>query len=202
MKHELDLLRDSVPVDADARTEPTRKDLREATDELIHSGLLVNDLPELVRLSAETMCTVATALLRFEREPAVPDLVEAAQALIEQGRAVMDKGLLLRSWETVQCGAVMLELTVRGICAALSVPYDRVLTEVVQARAQGRNSAVRQILIDAGLVAEPIDPMLLCPLIFKGPVCGSQGGETACDKTLRCCTSLGNQEHYQGGELR
>lgn len=157
MRFELDTLRASVAVEPDAPSNPTRKELREATDRLIHSALLVNDLPELVHLSAETMCTVATALLRFNREPTVPDFVEASQALIEQGRAVMDKGLMLRSWETVSCGAVMLELTVRGICAALSVPYDRVLVEVHRARVAGENAQVRQILIDAGLVAAEVD---------------------------------------------
>ena len=157
MRFELDTLRATVAPEPEAPSNPTRKELRETTDELIHSALLVNDLPELVRLSAETMCTVATALLRFEREPGVPDFVEASQALIEQGRAVMDKGLLLRSWETVQCGAVMLEMTVRGICAALSVPYDQVLIEVHRARVAGENAQVRQILIAAGLVADVVD---------------------------------------------
>ena len=157
MRYELDLLRAGVTPEPDAPSNPTRKELREATDQLIHSALLVNDLPELVRLSAETMCTVATALLRFEREPGVPDFVEAAQALIEQGRSVMDKGLMLRSPETINCGAVMLELTVRGICAALSVPYDEVLREVAQARAQERNAEVRSILVKAGLVKENED---------------------------------------------
>ncbi len=157
MRFELDTLRASVPPDPDARTEPTRKQLREATDAVIHDALLVNDLPELVRLSAEAMCSVATALLRFELDPQVPDFVEAAQALIEDGRAVMDKGLMLRGWETTRCGAVMLEITVRGICAALSVPYDKVLAEVHRAQQAGENAGrsaadVRAILIEAGLL--------------------------------------------------
>lgn len=155
MKFELDLVRASGVPDTGANA--TRKELREVTDELIHSALLVNDLPELVRLSAETMCIVARALVRFENDPQVPDFVEASQALIEQGRAVMDKGLLLRNSETINCGAVMLELTVRGICAALSVPYDEVLREVAQARAQDRNAEVRRILVMAGLIKENED---------------------------------------------
>ena len=153
MRFELDLLRGSVETDPSQRSEPSRKGLRETTDRLIYGALLVNDLPELVRLSAETMCVVAEALIRFDRDPGVPDFVEAAQALVEQGRAVMDRGLMLTSAETINCGAVMLELTVRGICAALSVPYDRVLVEVHRARGAGENPTVRQILIEAGLVA-------------------------------------------------
>lgn len=157
MRFEIDLVRPTVQPDPAAPTAPTRKEIREVTDQLLHDALLVNDLPELVLLSAETMCTVATALIRFDKDPTVPDFVEAAQALIEQGRAVMDKGLMLRSPETINCGAVMLELTVRGICAALSVPYDEVLTEVVRAREQDRNPEVRRILVKAGLVKENDD---------------------------------------------
>lgn len=152
MRFELDTFRDGVAVEPDIRTEPTRKELRETTDDLIHGALLVNDLPELVRLSAETMAVVATALVRFDRDPQVPDFVEASQALIEQGRAVMDKGLMLRSWETVCCGAVMIEVTVRGICAALSVPYDRVMAETKRARDAGENPAIHRILTEAGLL--------------------------------------------------
>lgn len=157
MKHELELFRALVEVDQDARTEPARKELREITDQVIHQALLVNDLPELVRLTAETMATVATALLRFGRDPQVPDFVEASQALIEAGRSVMDRGLMLRSWESVSCGAVMLEISVRGICAALSVPYDKVLGEIHRARAAGENANVRSILIEAGLLSEPVE---------------------------------------------
>jgi hypothetical protein len=157
MKHELDLVRASVTPDKTQGSAPTRKDLREVTDRLIHDCLLANDLPDLVCMSAETMCVVATALLRFELEPQVIDFVEAGQALIEQGRAVMDKGLMLNSELTTNCGAVMLEITVRGICAALSVPYDKVLAEVHRARMAGENAAIRPILIEAGLLKEEND---------------------------------------------
>lgn len=157
MRFELDTMRDSVTPDPAAPTTETRRELRVTTDTLIHSGLLVNDLPELVRLSVDTMRVVAMGLLRYQREPDVPDFVEASQALIEQGRAVMDRGLLLRSWETVHCGAVMLELTVRGICAALSVPYDQVLVEVHRADLAGENPKVRPILVAAGILAAEVD---------------------------------------------
>ncbi len=157
MKYELDLVRPYAPPDPAQRSEPTRKALREVTDRLIHDALLVNDLPDLVRMSAETMCVVAEALVRYEQDPQVIDFVEAAQALIETGRGVMDKGLLLRSWETTNCGAVMLEITVRGLCAALSVPYDKVLGEVHRARVAGENAAIRPILVEAGLLKENDD---------------------------------------------
>lgn len=180
MKFELDLVRASGVPDTSANA--TRKELREITDELIHSALLVNDLPELVRLSAETMCIVARALVRFENDPQVPDFVEASQALIEQGRAVMDRGLMLGSPETINCGAVMLELTVRGICAALSVPYDQVLIEVHRARCAGENPLVRPILVDAGLVAPLVDEP--APVQRTCTLCGYSG--TAQDHIGQC----------------
>lgn len=155
MRYELDLVRAAITPDPTQRTEPSRKRLREVTDALIHDALLIDQLPELVRLSAETMCTVAETLLIFEIEPDVRDLVDATQALIEDSRAVMDKGLLLRSWETVRCGSVMLEVAVRGLCATLSVPYDHVLAEVHRARLAGENPLVRPILVAAGLMKSP-----------------------------------------------
>ena len=152
MKQELDLCRPTItPASADPTT-ASRKALREKTDDLIHNALLIDDLPGLVALSAETMICVATTLLRYDIEPDVRDLVDAAQAHIESGRAVMDRGLMLRNWETVRCGSVMLELTVRGICAALSVPYDKVLAEVLRAQQAGENPAIRRVLTEAGVL--------------------------------------------------
>ena len=66
----------------------------------------------------------------------------------------MDRGLMLRNWETVRCGSVMLELTVRGICAALSVPYDIVLAEVLRAQQAGENPAIRRVLTEAGVLKQ------------------------------------------------
>jgi hypothetical protein len=154
MKHEFALLRSSITSDPKAPTAPARKELRQVTDRLINDALLLDDLPELVLLSADTMVTVASTLLRYEIEPDVRDLVEATQALIESSRAVMDRGLLMTSWETVRCGAVMVELTVRGLCAALTIPYDDVLAEVHRARQAGENPAVRRILTEAGLIRD------------------------------------------------
>lgn len=152
MRYELDLVRASVIAAPGENVNPSRKALRETTDAVIHDALLVNDLPELIRLTAETMICVATTLACYEQSPEVPDFVEAAQAMIEAGRAVMDRGLMLQDWPTTNCGAVMLELTVRGICAALGAPYDRVLAEVHRAQLAGENANVRSILTEAGLL--------------------------------------------------
>jgi hypothetical protein len=154
MKQELDLCRASVTPNPTDSTTTNRRALRETTDDLIHNALMVDDLPGLVGLSAETMLCVAGILLKYGQEPDVRDLVEAAQAHIESGRAVMDKGLMLNSWETVKCGSVMLELTVRGICAALSVPYDLVLAEAHRAQQVGENPNIRRVLTEAGVIKE------------------------------------------------
>lgn len=156
MKHELDLLRASVAHDPAAPAAPSRKEVRQATDALINDALLRDDLPGLVTLSCASMCAVATVLLRHGHEPGVADLVEGTQALIESGRDVLDRGLMLQSADTINCGAVMLELAVRGLCAALGVPYDQALAEVVRARTAGEGPDVRAVLADAGLIPAPI----------------------------------------------
>lgn len=152
MRHELDLVRPGVIVDQGQDIIPLRRELRETTDALIHEALLVNDLPELVRLSGETILCVARTLARLGRDPQVPDFVEAAQASIEQGRAVMDRGLVLASPETLLCGAVMIEITCRGICAALGVPYDSLLAELQRAHVTGEAPRVREVLQAAGVI--------------------------------------------------
>lgn len=154
MRYELSLVRDSVTVDQSQPVAPLRKELREATDALIHEALLVNDLPELLRLSADTVLCTARILARLGRDPEVPDFVEGAQALIEQGRAVADRGLQLNSPETLLCGAVMLELACRGVFAALGAPYDQVLAEVDRAARVGEAPQVRPLLIASGLIKE------------------------------------------------
>lgn len=152
MKFEMTLFGPGVTPNPSAPTVPARKALRETTDSLIHNALLVNDLPGLVAQSAEVIALVARTLLQFEQEPEVPDFVEAVRAHIENGRAVMDRGLTLNDWDTVRCGAVMLEITVRGICAALSVPYDLVLAEVHRAQQAGEVADIRRMLVEAGVI--------------------------------------------------
>jgi hypothetical protein len=172
MRYELELVRASItPAAPGEAVNQTRKALREVTDGLIHNALLLNDLPELVRMSAETMVCVATALARYEQNPEVPDFVEATKTLIEGGRGVMDRGLMLGDWPTANCGAVMLEIAVRGICAALSIPYDKVLAEVHRAQQAGENANVRAILVEAGLLKPP-------PVERTCAMCGYVGTET------------------------
>lgn len=127
-----------------------RKALREATDALIHDALLIDDLTALVRMNCEAMLVVATTLVQYEAEPEVVDMVAAARTLIEGARGVMDRGLQLGDPETLKCGAVMIELTVRGMCAALSVPYDDAMLECYRAQQAGENPVLRPMLVEAG----------------------------------------------------
>lgn len=152
MRQELDLVRASVtPTPTQPKT-ASRRDLRLVTDDLIHGSLLKNDLPGLIGACALSIITVAKILASYEQEPAVESFVEAAQAHIENGRAVMDKGLTVDSWETANCGAVMIEITVRGVCACLGVPYDKILAEVHRARCAGEIPMVRELLEAEGLL--------------------------------------------------
>lgn len=152
MKAEMDIVRADIVADAKEPTTATRRALREATDAIIHDALLTNELPSLLQMSAECMIVVAGCMVSYEQDPGVPDFVEGAQACIECARAVIDKGLMLNSWETVRCGAVMLELTCRGIFAALGAPYDQVLAECYRARKAGENPGIRALLTEHGLM--------------------------------------------------
>lgn len=150
MKMELDLVRATLTPNPKTPTTPSRRDLQLATDALIAGEPL--DLTGVVEQCCSIMLVVARTLAQYEQDPQVPDLVTGSSESIRAARSVMDRGLLLNDWEQVRCGAVMLELSVRGLCAALSVPYDRVLAEVHQAQQAGHPAGVRSILIEAGLV--------------------------------------------------
>lgn len=157
MRQELDLVRASVtPTPTQPKT-ASRRDLRLVTDDLIHGSLLKNDLPGLIGACALSIITVAKILASYEQEPAVESFVEAAQAHIENGRAVMDKGLTVDSWETANCGAVMIEITVRGVCACLGVPYDLALAEALRAQQDGTAPDIRRVLTEAGILKETPD---------------------------------------------
>jgi hypothetical protein len=150
MRHELNLVQAGITQDPKAPTTAFRRALREGTDALIHDGPI--DLVEVVARSCQVMLTVACTMATYGHEPQAPDFYEAAAACIENGQAVMDKGLMLQSQETINCGAVMLEITVRGMCAALGVPYDQVLAHCYEAQQAGQSPDVRALLAAAGLV--------------------------------------------------
>lgn len=152
MKFELTLVRPTITSDPKAPTAPSRLLLRQASDRVLHDALALNDLPGLVETACDTMLVVAGVLAKYEQDPQVPDFVEGAQACIENARAVMDKGLLLQSWETVNCGAVMMEITLRGICATLGMPYEKVLARCHAARAAGESPEIRALLIAEGVI--------------------------------------------------
>lgn len=153
MKYELGLVQVDRPLDDDPKarrrdTTAHRKELREVTDAIINEALPSNDLTLLVYLSCEAILEVARCLDDMSEEPQLLDFVMAASEHLQNARATMDRGLLLQDWETVRRGAVMMELTVRGVCAALSVPYEEVLAT---ARVSGYEP-VRGVLRRAGLV--------------------------------------------------
>lgn len=155
MKQELELVRSArAPRDESLspRAQPTagaRKTIREVTDAVIEHS---HDLVALTKTLAATMLVTAEVLDDFELEPDVYDFVEAAKLLVAASRTVLDRGLLLTAWPQAKHGAVMLELTVRGICAALGVPYDEVLREVHAAGVEGYEVDIAPILLRAGLL--------------------------------------------------
>lgn len=72
--------------------------------------------------------------------PSIEDFREASVALIEDARAVFDRGVMVDDMATMRCGAVMLELTVRGMCAALGQDYE----EAMRAVHEGREPPIRK----------------------------------------------------------
>jgi hypothetical protein len=152
MKFELDLVRAGKKPVPDGVAEikqsvtMSRRDIRLISDEVIGNALLKNDLPSLAASCCGLMLTVAKAVDDHDIEPDVPDFIEAAQALIEDARAVIDRGLQIDRDEVAKVGAVMVELTVRGICAALNFPYD----DLMRAVAAGLD--VREVLVASGHV--------------------------------------------------
>lgn len=141
--------------DQEASKIESRRELRVRTDALIADGQM--DLVQAVERSCEVMLTVGCILVRHGLQPHENDLVEASIASIENARAVMDRGLTIDSEDTENCGAVMLELAVRGLLATTGVPYDRVMVEVHRARAAGEPPKVRELLEAEGLV-QPVLP--------------------------------------------
>jgi len=139
MKQELDLIRAgrSEPIDRGSGplpTAPTRKAIRESTDEIMFGALQKGSMPELVRSVCETMLVVARAVDEHDFEPGADDFVAASMSLIEAGRNALDLALMVDDKEGCRAGAVMIELTVRGICAALSIDYDKALRAVLEGR--------------------------------------------------------------------
>lgn len=156
MKFELDLIRASAAAPALTHedldplpavrmpTEPSRKAIRLATDAAIHDALRRDSMIALAESLAQTMLAVASALETYKVEPGVEDLVEGSSALIEDARTIIDKGLVLRDWALVNCGAVMLEIVCRGVCSCLGIPYEDTV------RAVHAGTGLREVLIKAG----------------------------------------------------
>ncbi len=170
MKYELDLVKPHVePLAEDAPTEQVRlnvlscrKNIREEADRLIHDALLCSDLLKLAEYSADVMLATAAALTRLRLEPTVEDFVYAAKELVEDARKIVDMGLQQRIDGDVRIGAVCLELVSRGICATLSVPYEKVLAAVNFVNVTPGAELDLASLMPTGEVAPAVDWRALC----------------------------------------
>lgn len=135
MKFELELTRPPAVTDLPEGVTPlgptkqaisveVRRDVRLATDELIHEALRANQLPPLVDGVCKVMHDLAVSLHKLKLEPDVPHFIEAACALIEDARTVYDAGVRVDDVEKTAIGAVMVEITARGVFAALNIDYE------------------------------------------------------------------------------
>lgn len=129
MKFELELIRSGPRVEFASRQD-ARKELRLATDALIHDALKKNDIKHFYIEAGRAMLTVARICDQYRFEPELVDAVEGGVALIEQGRAVLDRGLTINSHETSVIGIVMMGFAIRGICESFHVPYEALLKAV------------------------------------------------------------------------
>ncbi len=136
MKFELELVRAGRPIDATVARPVkevavgVRKALRETTDALLVDGIHHGKLAGVAKQCCRTMLVVAGVLDACMVEPEIADFAEAAINLVEGARGVMDRGLTLHDWPTINAGAVMMEVTMRGICACMGVDYEAAMRAV------------------------------------------------------------------------
>ncbi len=162
MKQELELLRAEHPrVDTDIATpfdrlretmNPHRAAIRIASETVVREGLEVGDMAKIATAACATMLTVAETLYSINLEPDVNDLVDGARLLMEAARHQADKGLMMRDAAMVQCGSVMIELVVKGICYSLGIDYEALLP-IVHA---GDDDAIRAFLRSKGYKLEDL----------------------------------------------
>lgn len=157
MKQELDIIRAGAePLPAGVfklkpSTTESRRNLRLLSDEVLDWAHGNANIAGLATACSALMLAVARIVDAHDIEPDVPNFLEAVQALIEKSRAVMDKGLMIDSPETSKCGAVMMELSVRGIAAALNLPYGELLQTVKD------GGDVGALLVKSGHISTPAE---------------------------------------------
>lgn len=140
MHFELELIRNAPTTDAaelsnDKSQRPVestiRREVRQATDHVMREA---DTLSALLSGCCVTMLAVARGLERCAQEPSIGDFREASVALIEDARAVFDRGVMVDDMETMRCGAVMMELVMRGMFAALGQDYEASMRAVHEGR--------------------------------------------------------------------
>lgn len=142
MKAEIDLIKDGIPQN-DCRedgsvffgdTNSVRRGLRNMTDNMVLEALHSDSPVDLQEGIGTVMLVVAEAAWRLRIEPDVSDFVEASQALIEDARAVLDKGLMINDVPKTTVGIVMIEIVMRGIASCLNpeITYDAAIRDALQ----------------------------------------------------------------------
>lgn len=150
MKQELEIIRAGV-VKIKPSTNDSRRSLRVLSDALLQWAHGNASIEGLATGCGALMLDVARIVDAHDVEPDIPNFLEAIQAVVETGRAVMDKGLMIDSPETTKCGAVMMEISVRGIAAALNLPYGELLQTVKD------GGDVQALLVKSGHISVPSD---------------------------------------------
>jgi len=116
-----------------------------ALNEMIHSGLYVNNFEALTTQMMLALAATCQTLIALDAEPEVEDFVHAAAALSNIIRHEMDEALKFEDMENVRISSVMVEIMVKGISTALGLPYPKLL----DALAAGATE-FKDILISSG----------------------------------------------------
>lgn len=150
MKFELNLVRGGerpdVPRIKPVSATPMRKQLNETVATAVREALQNASLLPVAEGLSRVMLVVAAIVDMFDAEPDIADFVVAAMRSIDNAQSILDRGLMIHNWEEVRQGSVMMEIAVRGVCAALGIPYNSVLEAV------WTGGSVHEILKQHGLV--------------------------------------------------
>lgn len=136
MKFEIDLVKDETPQieqPEDGKpprwgdTNSIRMGVRNMSDDIMRKSLVEGDVGTLQTNIALLMLIMGKLAYSHRVEPEINDFVDASQALVEDARSVLDRGLMLNDPERTKSGIVMMEIVMRGIAAALGFDYETML---------------------------------------------------------------------------
>ena len=148
MHSELEMVRSTAPsVDVSGTGILTaRKRMNESCHALVHDAILKNDLTILSEKLAVLMTDVSRTLLGLGVEPDLENFAYGCAELVGVVRKTMDDALRFSNLDDFKLGSVMAEVVIKGICATLCLPLDKLMAEVLAAEVEGRAPDIGTVL--------------------------------------------------------